>query len=111
MKSDILPNLITGISAVLGALIGTIGVVYGNSKRESIKIAEREQAQKDQINQILNEQIKIKERLDSHNGYAEKFANASKEIAVINERQKSVISAIEKMQKDIDYLKSDRCKI
>ena len=111
MESDIIPNLITGISAVLGALIGTIGVVHGNSKRESIKVAEREQAQKDQINQILSEQLKIKERLDTHNGYAEKFANTSKDIAIINERQKSVISAIDKMQKDIDYLKSDRCRV
>ena len=60
---------------------------------------------------ILEEQKKIKTRLDSHNGYAEKFAETTKNIAVMAERQESLSKAMDRMQKDIDYLKSDRCKV
>lgn len=104
-------QIITSLLAVIGSLIGTFSVVSRKSRNDAIKEAEREQAQKDQFAMILEEQKKIKFRLDSHNGYAEKFANTTKDIAIIAERQQGLSEALNRLQKDIDYLKSDRCKV
>lgn len=104
-------QIITSLLAVIGSLIGTFSAISRKSRNDAIKEAEREQAQKDQFTMILEEQKKIKSRLDSHNGYAEKFADTTKDIAIIAERQQSLSQALNKLQKDIDYLKSDRCKV
>lgn len=104
-------QIITSLLAVIGSLIGTFSVISRKSRNDAIKEAEREQAQKDQFAMILEEQKKIKARLDSHNGYAEKFADTTKDIAIIAERQQSLSDALNRLQKDIDYLKSDRCKV
>lgn len=104
-------QLITSLLAVIGSLIGTFSVVSRKSRNDAIKEAEREQAQKDQFTMILEEQKKIKTRLDSHNGYAEKFAETTKSIAVMAEKQDSLNKALDRLQKDIDYLKSERCKL
>ena len=104
-------QVITSILAVIGSLIGTLSVLARKSKTDAVKEAEREQAQKDQIDNILKEQQKIKDRLDSHNHYAEKFAENSKNLAVMAVEQKNIICSLERLQKDVDYLKSDRCKV
>lgn len=104
MPESAIGSLISGALAVLGSFVGNYAVSVKKSHEAAIKDAEREQAQKDQLNSILAEQKKIKERLDEHNHYAEKFADTSKELAVMNERYST-------MQKDIEYLKSDRCKV
>lgn len=104
-------QIITSLLAVIGSLIGTFSVVSRKSRSDAIKEAEREQKQKDQFEAILQEQQKIKTRLDSHNGYAEKFAETTKNIAVMAEKQESLNKALERLQKDIDYLKSERCKL
>lgn len=104
-------QIITSILAVIGSLIGTISVVYGKSKKDAIKDAEREQSQKDRIDMIWKEQQKIKTRLDDHNHYAEKFAETSKNLAIMGVEQKNIICSLDRLQKDIDYLKSDRCKV
>lgn len=104
MPESAIGPLISGALAVLGSFVGNYAISLKKSRETAIKEAEREQAQKDQLDSILAEQKKIKERLDEHNHYAEKFADTSKELAVMNERYKT-------MQKDIEYLKSDRCKV
>lgn len=104
-------QIITSLLAVIGSLIGTFSAISRKSRNDAIKEAEREQAQKDQFAMILEEQKKIKCRLDSHNGYAEKFADTTKNIAIIAERQESLTQGLNRLQKDIDYLKSDRCKV
>lgn len=104
-------QIITSLLAVIGSLIGTFSVISRKSRNDAIKEAEREQAQKDQFAMILEEQKKIKSRLDSHNGYAEKFADTTKDIAIIAERQQALSEGLNRLQKDIDYLKSDRCKV
>lgn len=104
-------QIITSLLSVIGSLIGTFSVISRKSRNDAIKEAEREQAQKDQFKMILEEQKKIKTRLDSHNGYAEKFADTTKDIAIIAERQQALSDALNRLQKDIDYLKSDRCKV
>lgn len=54
-------------------------------------IAAHEQKQQDMLDDVNKQLVEVKKRLDSHNGYAEKFADARKDIAV--------------MQKDIEYVK------
>lgn len=54
-------------------------------------IAAHEQKQQDALDDVNKQLVEVKKRLDSHNGYAEKFADARKDIAV--------------MQKDIEYVK------
>ena len=104
--------------AVLVAIIGLAGTVIGaltgfshKSRQESIKDAEREQKQADQHQQLLEKLNGVEKRLDEHNGYAQKFAESSKHLAIIDERQAAQSKQIEHLQKDIDFLKSDRCKV
>ena len=109
--AQIIGIAISGVLAVIGSFVGNYAMSLRKSREDAIKEAEREQAQKDQLAMILDEQKKIKSRLDSHNGYAEKFADTTKDIAIIAERQQSLFKAMDRMQKDIDYLKSSRCKV
>lgn len=111
MSEEIIAPIITGTLAVVGSFVGNYAIALKKSREDAIKEAEREQAQKDQLAMILEEQKKIKIRLDSHNGYAEKFAETTKNIAVMAEKQESLSKAMDRMQKDIDYLKSNRCKV
>ena len=111
MSEEIIAPLITGVLAVVGSFVGNYAIALKKSREDAIKEAEREQAQKDQLAMILEEQKKIKVRLDSHNGYAEKFAETTKNLAVMAEKQESLNKAMDRMQKDIDYLKSDRCQV
>ncbi len=104
--------------AVLVAMIGLAGTVIGaftgfshKSRQEAIKAAEREQKQTDQHQQVLDKLNRVEKRLEEHNGYAQKFAESSKHLAIIDERQAAQGKQIEHLQKDIDYLKSDRCKV
>lgn len=104
--------------AVLVAIIGLVGTVLGaftgfshKSRQEAIKDAEREQRQADQHQQLLGELVDVKKRLDEHNGYAQKFAESSKHLAIIDERQAAQSKQIEHLQRDLDYLKSSRCKV
>lgn len=93
MSEVIIAALVTGILAVIGSFVGNYALALKKSREDAIKEAEREQAQKDQLAMILEEQKKIKERLDSHNGYAEKFAENSKSIGLL--------------QKDVEYIKDE----
>lgn len=93
MSESVIIAIITGILAVLGSYVGNVAVASKKAREEAIKDAEREQSQKDQLAMILNEQKEIKKRLDTHNGYAEKFANSE--------------TAMMAMQKDVEYMKKD----
>ena len=57
-------------------------------------MAKHEQKQQDALDMLKDELASVKKRLDQHNGYAEKFAEASKDIALI--------------KKDVEYLKSKK---
>ena len=104
-------KIIVSIIGLIGTIIGSLFTYLVKSKNQAIKDAEREQAQRDQIELIFKEQQKIKDRLDKHNGYAEKFAENSKSLAVMAVEQKNIVCSLDKLQKDVDYLKSDRCKV
>ena len=104
-------KIIIAIIGLIGTLIGGFSSYFVTSKKQAIQDAKREQNQADQFNSLFNELNGVKKRLDEHNHYAEKFADYSKTIAIIGERQATINKSIEKLQKDIDYLKSDRCKV
>ena len=111
MPEGVLASLIAGVLAVIGSYVSNLALTIRKSREQAIKDAEREQEQKDKLDRIYEEQRQVKIRLDSHNGYAEKFAKNSEKLAVLAEKQEATNKAIERMQKDIDYLKSDRCKV
>lgn len=104
--------------SVLVAILGLAGTVIGafagfshKSRQQAIRDAEREQRQADQHQQLLEKMDGVEKRLDEHNGYAQKFAESSKHLAIIDERQAAQSKQIEHLQQDIDYLKSARCKV
>ena len=87
MSDAVIVGLITAVSSILAQVI-----ISASKARESdAKMAAHEQKQQDSLDEVKNELIQVKKRLDQHNGYAENFANARKDIALI--------------QKDIEYLK------
>lgn len=88
--------IIVGLIAAFGSYAGNVAITAKKAQEDAIRDAEREQAQKDQLAMILDEQVEIKKRLDQHNGYAEKFAETK--------------TAIVAMQKDIEYLRNERSK-
>ena len=96
MPESAIAPLISGILAVVGSFVGNYAMSLKKSREDAIKEAEREQAQKDQIESI-------KKRLDDHNHYAEKFAKNSEKLADVDIK-------LAQLQKDVEYLKSDRCK-
>lgn len=104
-------KIIVAIIGLIGTLLGGFSTYFVTSKKQAIQDAKREQNQNDKFDNIINEIGGVKKRLDEHNHYAEKFTENAKDIAIMNERQKSLSTALDKIQKDIDYLKSDRCKV
>ena len=92
--------LISSASTIFGAIVTYLVA----SRKQSIKDAKREQKQQDTFEKLFYELDGVKKRLDCHNGYAKKFEENSRELAIINNK-------ITGIQKDIDYLKSDRCKV
>lgn len=90
-------------TAIVVALIGFAGVCVGTvagfkkmQKKNEIADAVREQRQNDRFDRIDEKIERLEKKVDIHNGYAEKFG--------------SVEVLLKGMQKDIEYLKSDRCK-
>lgn len=83
--------VIVGLISVVGSVVVQLIVSHSKTQETNRNMAVHEQKQQDTLDEIREEMIDVKKRLDQHNGYAEKFAEASKDIAVI--------------QKDIEYLK------
>lgn len=84
--------VIVGIIAAVSSIICQVLISNSKSRETDAKMAAHEQKQQDTLDEVKGELAAVKKRLDQHNGYAEKFANASKDIALI--------------QKDIEYLKN-----
>lgn len=87
------------IVALIGSAGGCIGAIAGLKKvqkKSEIEAAVREQRQNDRFDRIDEKIERLEKKVDIHNGYAEKFG--------------SIAVSLEGMQKDIEYLKSDRCR-
>lgn len=76
MSENVLIAILTGILAVLGSYMGNVATTRKKSRQDAINEARREQ----QLNDRLD---RLEKKVDEHNGYAQKFENISKDIAVI----------------------------
>lgn len=84
----------TLITAFLAALTPVVVQIISNHTKQralDATLAKHEQHQQDEIEEIKREMVEVKKRLDSHNGYAEKFADTRRDIAMV--------------QKDVEYIK------
>lgn len=83
---ELIIKIISVVIAIITLLIGLLKIYRHN--------IEREQRQQDNTDRIFKELDDIKQRLDEHNHYAEKFGNVEKMMVA--------------MSKDIEYLKKGR---
>lgn len=83
MTESVLLEIISVIGSIIAAYIAAMSAVKKKSREDDIKAAQREQRQQDQLEEIKN-------KLDIHNGYAEKLGEIQLDIAGIH--------------KDIEYL-------
>lgn len=89
MTEAIIVAVIGTAGSIVGACIAAHSAVDKKTREDDIKDAQREQRQQDQLEEI-------KQKLDVHNGYAEKLGDIQLDIAGIH--------------KDIEYLRK-RTKI
>ena len=87
--------VIVGLISVAGSVIVQLIVSFTKSQEANAKMAVHEQKQQDALEAVKDELVGVKKRLDAHNGYAEKFANATKDIAIV---QKDIENRREQMK-------------
>lgn len=96
--------VIVGIISATCTIIVQLIISRSKTRETNAVLAAHEQKQQDSIDEIKKEMIEVKKRLDSHNGYAEKFADAKKDIALT---QKDVAIT----QRDVEYIKKKLEKV
>lgn len=92
--NDAQAKIIVALIGLFGTILGLLAGSYVRSRSEAVKEAKREQQQTDFFNKIFDEMKGIKQRLDAHNQYAEKFGDI----------EKSIVS----IQKDIEYIRKGK---
>lgn len=88
MIESVAVAIITGSLAVLGAYVGNVAITRKKTREDAIREAEREARQS-----VIME--RLEKKVDEHNGYAKKFEDIGKDIAVI----KTEIEFLRKEQK------------
>jgi hypothetical protein len=73
---SIIVATVTGVLAVLGAYMGNVTISKKKSREDAIRDAERESRQA-----VIME--RLEKKVDEHNGYAKKFEDIGKDIAII----------------------------
>lgn len=76
MIESVAVAIITGSLAVLGAYVGNVTIARKKTREDAIREAEREARQS-----VIME--RLEKKVDEHNGYAKKFEDIGKDIAVI----------------------------
>lgn len=89
LSEAVIIALITGLLAVVGSYVSNVAITRKKAREDAIRDAERETRQSMRLDSI-------EKKLDIHNGYAEKFGNIQKDIAVV--------------KKDIEYLRKESKK-
>lgn len=84
--------IIVALISSIGGIIGAYLAVRKGSQEQEIKNAQREQRQSDRLDSIEEKIGRLEKKVDTHNGYAEKFGEYAKNMAV--------------MAKDIEFLKN-----
>ena len=91
---DSIIKIIVALIGLFGTVLGIIVTNISKSRKQAIEDALREENQNNLFKSLIDEMQEIKQRLDKHNKYAEKFASV----------EKSIIA----MQKDIEYLRKGK---
>lgn len=81
--------LITGVLAVAGAYAGNVAIYRKKARQEALDDAEREAKQAMRLDSI-------EKKIDVHNGYAAKFEEIGKDIAIIKTEMEFLRKEIEK---------------
>lgn len=76
MPESIIVAIIAGVVSLTGTIISVMVATHLQSKKAAVVEAEREARQAMRLDSI-------EKKLDIHNGYAEKFGDIQKDIAVI----------------------------
>lgn len=76
MTESIAVAVITGVLAVFGTWVGNVSISRKKTREDAIRDARRDQELKDKLNRLEN-------KVDEHNGYAKRFEEIGKDIAVI----------------------------
>lgn len=76
MIESVAVAIVTGSLAVLGAYVGNVAITRKKTREDAIREAEREARQS-----VIME--RLEKKVDEHNGYAKKFEDIGKDIAVI----------------------------
>ena len=88
MTESIAVAVITGVLAVFGTWVGNVTISRKKTRVEAIRDAKRDQELTDRLD-------RLEKKVDEHNGYAKRFEEIGKDIAVI----KTEVSFIRKEQK------------
>lgn len=88
MTESIAVAVITGVLAVFGTWVGNVSVSRKKTREDAIREAKRNQELTDRLD-------RLEKKVDEHNGYAKRFEEIGKDIAVI----KTEVSFIRKEQK------------
>lgn len=86
--------VIVGLISVVGSVIVQLIVSASKTRENDARMVAHEQEQKDRLESISEWMKTVNTKLDEHNGYAKKFADTSKDIALI--------------KKDIEYLRKEQ---
>ena len=76
MPENIAVALITGVLAVFGTYVGNVAISRKKTREDAIREARRDQELKDRLD-------RLEQKVDEHNGYAKRFEEIGKDIAVI----------------------------
>lgn len=76
MVENVVVALITGILAVLGTYVGNVTISRKKTREDAIRDARRDQELTDRLD-------RLEKKVDEHNGYAKRFEEIGKDIAVI----------------------------
>lgn len=90
--------VIVGLISVVGSVIVQLIVSFTKSQEANAKMAVHEQKQQDALEAVKDELAGVKKRLDAHNGYAEKFANATKDIAIVQKDIENIRAQMKNLQ-------------
>ena len=88
MTESIAVAVITGVLAVFGTWVGNVSVSRKKTREDAIREAKRNQELTDRLD-------RVEKMVDEHNGYAKRFEEIGKDIAVI----KTEVSFIRKEQR------------
>lgn len=88
MVENIVVAIITGVLAVFGTYVGNVTISRKKTREDAIRDARRDQELTDRLD-------RLEQKVDEHNGYAKRFEEIGKDIAVI----KTELGFIRKEQK------------